>query len=489
MIAPAGVSPSLLSRAGLPRVTLLGILVSFAMAAAHAAAPVSDVNVLVLMTDEHNPRIMGCAGDPLVKTPTLDNLAATGVRFTAAYCQNPVCTPSRVALASGRMPSNFGVFGNNAAATFKYPNVTTLADLFVNAGYEAVWFGKNHWGDPRFQNTKGIDRSDFEKNEKTFGRLPQESAVSTWPVERNTDHATANEALAFLEKNGGKKKFFLGVSLIKPHFPFTIQQKYYDLYKGKVGLPRATEQQIAELPKLSQQERAGYNHAGASEEDILRSKAMYYGMVTYADEELGLVVKKLEELGLREKTIIVYTSDHGEMLGERGLWYKNTFYEGGAGIPFIWSCPKALPQGKVVRTPAMNMDVLPTLAELCGLAKPAGLEGSSLWPVLSGADDGRQRYALSESYRGNFAGRMIRTAQWKYFFYTTGEEYLYDLANDPGEDNNLVRDPQRRALVAELKDRASANWTNRQRSVREIVGAAGDGDPAPAVVKPKKKKK
>ncbi len=443
-------------------------------------------NVLVLMTDEHNPRIMGCAGDPLVKTPTLDNLAATGVRFTAAYCQNPVCTPSRVALVSGRMPSNLKVFGNNAAPTMKYQNITTLADLFVQAGYEAVWFGKQHWGDPRFQNVHGVDRADFEKAEKAFGRLPQESTVSKWPVEQNTDHATAEEALAFLERNQGRKKFFMGVSLIKPHFPFTIQQKYYDLYQGKVGLPRATEKMIAELPKLSQQERANYDHARATDADILRSRALYYGMVTYADEELGRVVKKLEALGLRDNTIILYTSDHGEMLGERGLWYKNTFYECGAGIPFIWSFPPALPQGKVVRTPAMNMDVLPTLIDLCGLAKPAGLEGSSLLPVLTGADNGRQRYALSESYRGNFAGRMIRTAKWKYFFYNNGDEYLYDLEHDAFEETNLVRDPQHRALVAELKAKASANWTNRQRNIREILSDGADTADAAA---PKKKRK
>ena len=452
-----------------------------------AATPAGDYNVLVLMTDEHNPRIMGCAGDPLVKTPTLDGLAASGVRFSAAYCQNPVCTPSRVALASGRMPSNLGTFGNGN--TQQYPNVTTLADLFVQAGYQTVWFGKTHWGNPRFMNSRGGDRAGFEDSEKTLGRLPQESAVSTWPVEENTDHVTANEALAFLDQIKGRK-FFLGVSLIKPHFPFTIQQKYYDLYKGKVGLPRVTEQLVAELPSLAREERARYNHAGASDEEVLRTRAMYYGMVTYADEEMGRIVRKLAELGLREKTIIVYTADHGEMLGDRGIWYKNTFYEGSAGIPFIWSFPARLPRGKVVTAPAMNMDVLPTLAELCALPKPAGLEGTSLVPLMLGQEDGRERYALSESYRGNFVGRMIRTPQWKYFFYTTGEEYLYDLNRDPNEETNLARNPQWRSTAEALKARATAGWVNRQRSVREVVGldATPAGGDAAAPARKKKKK-
>lgn len=449
-------------------VVAAGIVFAGCMLAPGWAASTSPgYNVLLLMTDEHQARVMGCAGDPIVKTPTLDSLAATGVRFTAAYCQNPVCTPSRVALVSGRMPSNLGTFGNGN--TQKYENVTTMADLFVKAGYQAVWFGKTHWGDPRFVNSRGVQRADFEETEKAIGRLPQESAVAKSPVEQNTDHITTNEALAFLDENKGRK-FFLGVSLIKPHFPFTIQQKYYDLYKGRVGLPRATDKLISELPSLAKEEREKYNHAGATEEDILRTRAMYYGMVTFVDEEMGRIVRKLEELGLRENTIIVYTADHGEMLGDRGIWYKNAFYEGSAGIPFIWSFPKALPQGKVVRAPAMNMDVLPTLAELCDLPKPTGLEGSSLLPVMNGRSDGSERYALSENYRGNFAGRMIRTPRWKYFFYTTGEEFLYDLDADPGEESNLIQNSAYRKVADELKQKATAGWINQKRGVRELVG-------------------
>jgi arylsulfatase A-like enzyme len=194
---------------------------------------------------------------------------------------------------------------------------------------------------------------------------------------------------------------------------------------------------------------------------------------------MGRIVRKLDELGLREKTIIIYTSDHGEMLGDRGIWYKNTFYEGSAGIPFIWSFPRALPQARVVHAPAMNMDVLPTLAELCRLPKPDGLEGRSLLPVMNGTDSGKDRYALSENYRGNFAGRMIRTSRWKYFFYTTGEEFLYDLESDPGEEFNLVKDPRHRAVADELKQKASAGWINSKRSTREIVGLAPDAGVSP----------
>ena len=443
--------------------TLLTVILLAPLAPLHAAEATESYNVILLMTDEHNPRIIGCYGDALVKTPTLDGLAARGVRFTSAYCQNPICVPSRVSLVSGRMPSHLQTLGNTDNQ--KYENMTTLADVFVKAGYQTAWFGKTHFGDPRFQESgegaknKKAAKAELAKakGDESFGRLPQQSQVSKWPVEKNPEHLTANEALAFLEQNKAGK-FFMGVSFVKPHFPFTIQQQYYDLYRGKVSPPRATSKLIEELPAISKQERAKHKLGEATSEEVLRAKAIYYGMVTYVDEEFGRILKKLDELGLREKTIILYTADHGEMLGDRGLWYKNSFYDGSASIPFIWSFPPALPQGKVIGAPAMNMDIFPTLCDLCSLPKPDGLEGRSLVPLMKGTEDGRDRVALSENYRGGIAGRMIRTARWKYFFYTNGEEYLYDLQADPGEENNLIKDPALRKTADELKQRASEGW-------------------------------
>ncbi len=205
----------------------------------------------------------------------------------------------------------------------------------------------------------------------------------------------------------------------------------------------------------------------------MRARALYYGMVTYVDEEFGRILKKLDDLGLRDNTIILYTADHGEMLGDRGNWYKNSFYDGSASVPFIWSFPRALPRGKVVRTPAMNMDIFPTLCDLCNLAKPPGLEGSSLLPVLKGSDDGRARHALSENYRSGFAGRMIRTARWKYFFYTNGEEYLYDMEADPGEELNLIRNPACRETAADLKQQALVGWVDAPQKQRKYTSGSG----------------
>lgn len=438
----------------------------FPCAPASAEGKPGGYNVLFLMTDEHNPAVLGCSGDKLVQTPALDSLAATGVRFTAAYCQNPICVPSRVSLVSGRMPSNIGVRGNGASP--KYEGITTLADAFVQGGYQAAWLGKTHWGDPRFQKSGKRDMGENGRGENG-NRLPQESSISPWPVERNPEHLITNEAIEFLEKHKDGR-FFLGVSFSKPHFPFTIQEKYYDLYRGKVSPPRAAPELINELPAISQKERARYRLAEATEEDVLRTKAIYYGMVTYVDEEFGRILNKLDELGLRENTIIVYTADHGEMLGDRGLWYKNSFLDGSVRVPFLWSFPKELPQGKVVSAPAMNLDIFPTLCDLAGLPKPEGLEGHSLFPLMGGQEDGKERYALAENYRGAFSGRMIRTDKWKYFTYTTGEEFLYDMERDPGEETNLISDPGLRQTADELRQRALEGWVDKDSKHRPPPG-------------------
>ena len=419
-----------------------------------ASSEAKPYNVLLLMTDEHTARVTGCYGDSLVQTPTFDGLAEQGVYFTANYCQNPVCVPSRVSMVGGRMPSQLGCFGNSDQPEYK--NVTTLADAFINAGYRTVWLGKEHWGTPRFQK---VANSEYSKDEETMkkGRTPQESRVNPLPKETSAEHQITNHALSFLETEGDKP-FFLGVSFMKPHFPFTIQKEYYDLYKDKVSLPAVNDDLIASLPEVSKKEREKYNLADASSEELLRATALYYGMVTYVDEEFGRIIRKLDELGLRENTIILYTSDHGEMLGEHGIWYKNSFHEGSARVPLIWSFPERFPTGRVIDAPAMNMDIFPTLVELCDLPVVDGLEGSSLVPVMTGQDDGKNRIALSENYRGGSAGRMIRTNRWKYFFYTNGEEYLYDLIADPSEEHNLVAAPEHRRLVRQLRNQASDGW-------------------------------
>ena len=293
-------------------------------------------------------------------------------------------------------------------------------------------------------------------------RAPADATVATWPASAEGDTATKNHALRFLEQNRAKT-FFAGVSFRKPHFPFVVQEEFYRLYQDRVDAPKVTPGMLADLPKLSQAEREGYEFAKLTEAQIRKARAVYFGMVTYMDSLIGEILKKVDELGLRENTIILYTADHGEMAGEHGLWYKNSFYEASACVPLVLSFPKRITSGTKVQAPVMNMDLFPTLCDLCGVPKPEGLEGHSLLPLLEGREDGRDRYALSENFRGGFAGRMIRAGDWKYCYFHEDREQLFDLRNDPAEVVNQAGNPRHKDLQAALKSRALNGWRWQER--------------------------
>ncbi|OPZ05265.1 MAG: Choline-sulfatase [candidate division BRC1 bacterium ADurb.BinA364] len=212
------------------------------------------------------------------------------------------------------------------------------------------------------------------------------------------------------------------------------------------------------MPRVSRNERDKYGFANLRDEQIVKAREIYYGMVRYVDGLIGEILAKLDELGLRENTIVLYTSDHGELAGEHGLWYKNSYYEASVRVPHVWSFPKVLPQGATVSTPTMNMDILPTLCDLCGLDKPEGLEGASLLPLMLGQEDGKDRVAFSENFRGGMPSRMIRTDRWKYCYYVDDIEQLFDMREDPEETVNLVDRPEHRELVAALKAQALEGW-------------------------------
>jgi choline-sulfatase len=446
----------------------LGAAVNHRLRAAQKKAP---YNVLLLMTDEHSPHYLHCDGNELVQTPTLDALAAAGRLFTAAYCQNPICVPSRASLITGKMPTHVDTFNNNGGLP---DDAVTMAKVFSKAGYVCEWLGKEHWGgDPGFgslNKTQEAERKVRCRMEKDFlnkiGRLPHDAAISPFPVEQTRETVATDYALQFLDAQAGQAQpFFLGLSFAKPHFPFTTQQKFYDLYKGKVT-PPAVEKGVPEtLPPAEKKTYEKYRLAEMTPEMTVKAIEIYYGMVTYADSEFARVIKKIDELGLRDSTIILYTSDHGEMAGEHGLWYKNSFYEASARVPFIWSFPPKIPAGKRVDAPVMNIDIFPTLCELCGIPEPAGLEGRSLMPLMTGKEDGINRYALSESYNAG-GGRMVRKGKYKYIWYEAGGERLYDLEADPGELVNLAEKRKYATVIAELKPLATAGY----RSLAEMGG-------------------
>ena len=445
-------------------------------------------NILFLMTDQHSMRVLGSYGNQIIKTPNLDKLANEGVVFKSNYSQNPICLPSRASLVTGKMPSSLGIFGNDGILSEK----TTMATVFKAQGYEVAWLGKEHWGatnaEVGFGNLNAEAHEAFKEKyrplnnlRKNIGRLPQNA--SAYKLSENEDYEAlvTDHAIKFLENNT-TKTFFLGVSFKKPHFPFMCHQKYFDLYKDIVDMPEVTPDMIEALSINEKKTIEKYKLDEMSSAEIKHARAMYYGMVTYIDEQFGRVLEKLNELGLRENTIIVYTSDHGEMAGEHGLWYKNSFLEASVAAPLIFSYPKTLPINKKINASSMLLDIFPTLCDLSDIGQPNDLEGKSLLPLMNGIEnaDNSDRVAYSEMYRSS-TGIMVRKGKWKYIRYNSEKEYLYDIDTDPREINNLINSTQHQAIIRELSTLASAkfrkkyaaeNLTEKQFSI-EFIAAEG----------------
>jgi arylsulfatase A-like enzyme len=443
-------------------ICVLGITFSFTAFSADTPPAPKKYNVLFMMSDEHTFNALGCYGNPLIQTPAFDSIAKSGVMLEAC-CQDPICVPARAAILTGRMPSNLNVFGNTVDDVM--PDTTqTMADTFVKAGYTATWIGKTHWaGRSGFDDSKNKEIMKLSGNDKDtqheIGRLPQDARVIDLPVSENHEYILANYAIEFFRNHKKTDKpFFYGVSFPRPHFPYMIQEKYYDLYKGKVPLPKITPEILSFLPKASQLERSKYGLNKMTDAQTLKAKAIYYGMVTFVDEQAGRILAGLREAGLADNTIVVYTADHGEMCGEHGLWYKNSFYEDSVHVPLIISCPNALPSDVHRYMPVMTMDLFPTLSELCGLTPPSGLEGTSLVSLMRGTEQEKKRYALSECYREQTPSRMVRSDRWKYCYFHNDCEQLFDMRMDPSETHNLVKDPKYADVVADLKKRALDGW-------------------------------
>ena len=445
-------------------------------------------NILFLMTDQHSMRVLGSYGNQIIKTPNLDKLANEGVVFKSNYSQNPICLPSRASLITGKMPSSLGIFGNDGILSEK----TTMATVFKAQGYEVAWLGKEHWGatnaEVGFGNLNAEAHEAFKEKyrplnnlRKNIGRLPQNATAYKLSENEDYEALVTDHAIKFLENNT-TKTFFLGVSFKKPHFPFMCHQKYFDLYKDIVDMPEVTPDMIEALSINEKKTIEKYKLDEMSSAEIKHARAMYYGMVTYIDEQFGRVLEKLNELGLRENTIIVYTSDHGEMAGEHGLWYKNSFLEASVAAPLIFSYPKTLPVNKKINASSMLLDIFPTLCDLSDIGQPNDLEGKSLLPLMNGIEnaDNSDRVAYSEMYRSS-TGIMVRKGKWKYIRYNSEKEYLYDIDTDPREINNLINSTQHQAIIRELSTLASAkfrkkyaaeNLTEKQFSI-EFIAAEG----------------
>ncbi|MGH8245684.1 MAG: sulfatase, partial [Gammaproteobacteria bacterium] len=370
-----------------PWVGLLGIALMLGAALA-VQEPARKFNVLFIAVDDLNSSL-GCYGHPLVETPNIDKLASAGVRFDRAYCQYPLCSPSRASLLTGRYPTTTGVLVNGDSFRDRLKDVVTLPHHFRLHGYYTARAGKIfHDGSDDRQAWDQIVTPPHTADPAKDGRRPSDrwEAVAG-DGEDLRDYQTAGKAVQFLEKHKDKP-FFLAVGFLKPHGPFVAPKKYFAGYDPKaIKLPADFASVPTIGPGVPAEARPSnfevFAGREASEQEAREIIAAYYACVSFMDAQVGRVLEALDRLTLRDRTIIVFFGDHGFHLGEKGKWSKHgSLYDVNLRVPLILAAPLAARIGKACGRTVQLVDLYPTLAELCGLPLPKGLEGHSLAPLL-----------------------------------------------------------------------------------------------------------
>jgi len=425
------------------------------------------------MTDQHNPHVAGFAGDPIVRTQNLDRLAAASIQFDAAYCQSPLCTPSRICLWTGRPAHRAGAWRNGLPI---FPELLTLPEHLGKHGYRTCGVGKMHVGGERPMNGfQARPYGDLIPNSccchqpdplitirgnrwtsHQAGRFPF-AGESEIPESLMQDAVVTRESLAFLLDHGGRnpgQPWFLCASYQRPHHPLTAPARYIRRYWPEGPEPHPPPDGFPD--RIHPHDRflaEDFRLAEFSREEIGRGLAAYYASVDFVDDCMGELMDGLERAGLMENTVVIYFSDHGDLASEHGLWWKRSYYEGSARVPLLVKLP-GRPPGKLrVRHPVELVDLFPTVCDLCGVPTPEGLDGESLVPLFDpGGGSGRNK---DTARCQQFAPppttfRMVRTPRWKYAEFPEHPPVLFDMENDPGEERNLAGRAGHAATVQEL---------------------------------------
>ena len=430
---------------------------------ANAATP-DRPNVLFIMADDLNESL-GCYGAP-VRTPNIDALAARGVRFTRAYCQFPLCGPSRASMMTGMRPQTTRVLGNGPNFRDQLPDAVTLPQLFRENGYFTARVGKiYHMGIPRGIGQPGVDDPkswDEALNpagvgpDPTFAQASDENKAIA--EENHPDSRVATEAIRMLE-NRPSKPFFLAVGFYRPHGPLVAPAKYFSEYSpDDVTAPPVSQEELDRIPEIAF--RDGKRPRLRRDPRNRRIEiANYYACVAYLDAQVGRVLDALDRLGLVDSTIVAFVSDHGTLKGEHGIGSKSVLFEPAIRAPLIVAAPDGTRAGKSTSGIVEFVDLYPTLAEMCGLEAPENLEGRSFLGLLKDPDQSWKEAAFSVVSRGRARlGESVRTDRWHFIRWPDGSLELYDHQTDPGERRNLAGDAGHRDLVREMTKRLDAGW-------------------------------
>ncbi len=429
-------------------------------------------NVLILMADQLAAQWLPVYGFGAVHAPRIREMASHGVVFDAAYCPFPLCAPSRGAMLTGRHASRIGVYDNAAEMPATVP---TLVHHLRGAGYRTLLSGKMHFVGP--DQLHGFERRlttdiypagadwvpdwqrDISDTLPWYHTMESVLTPGRCVASMQTDYDDevcfqAVRAVRDLARHGDGDPFLLVASFTNPHDPWEIPGRYWDLYEeASVALPSVPALADEQLDPHSRRLRAmcGANRVALSDDQIRRARHGYYAAISYLDERIGEILDALRETGLDESTWIVLTADHGEFLGERGLWYKMSFLDPSARVPLIIR-PPGRGVARRVCAPVSLLDLAPTLLELAGVAAAADMDGTSLIPLFDGVAPERPPVICEYHAEGVTApAAMIRQGALKLIVCETDPDQLYDLSNDPAELTNLAGDPSYADVVAGLR--------------------------------------
>jgi choline-sulfatase len=429
----------------------------------------SRPNLLLIMADQLAASWLPAYGHPTVQAPALDALAEEGVVFESAYCASPLCAPSRAALLTGQLASRVEAYDNAAELRASVP---TIAHRLRAEGYATCLAGKMHFVGPDqlhgFEErlTTDIYPADLAwtpdwrlaPGEQLPWYHTMESVLrpgvcdASMQMDYDDEVAFRSARKLFDLARGPRDPFFLCVSFTHPHDPWEVRAPYWDRYdRDAIDLPLPGTRSDPHSRRL--RAMCGADGVELDEEQVRSARHAYYAAVSYVDERIGDVLGALRDSGLEGDTIVVFTSDHGELLGEQGLWYKMAFFEPSVRVPLIVRAPDRLAPGRIAE-PVSLLDVAPTLLELAGVAGDEGLDGVSLLRGATGRD------VVSEYLAEGVTAPavMIRRGTYKYIWCEGDPEQLYDLAEDPDELTNLAGDPAHAELCASLRDAVGERW-------------------------------
>jgi len=439
---------------------LLGlILVSPTQAQSHT----NNFNVLFIVSDDLN-NSLGCYGNPVVKTPNLDRLAARGVRFDRSYVQCSLCNPSRVSFLSGLRPDTTGVQDLKTPPRTYLKDYVFMPQYFRYSGFYSAKVGKIYHTGKKFE-----DPISWDVDIREWGKYPKPEQVAesgeaegyraSWAWMKlnisdaeTPDGTVARKAVEILEKTRpSDKPFFLGVGFRRPHVPYAAPKKYFEMYPlEKIVLPEEPADHVKSIPRPA----LTYD---PKKDDMSQAKrregiAAYYACITFMDAQVGVLLDAMDRNKLWENTVVVFIGDHGYHLGEHGgMWHKISNFEEAARVPMIIVAPGKSSHSASPRVVEL-VDLFPTLTELADLPTPAGLQGTSLVPLLENPERTWDRPAFTQIQREGFLGRSIRNEHWRYTEWDDGKKgvQLYDELQDPKEYINLANVPMYAGTIKQL---------------------------------------